>query len=494
MGLAGIAVPLAVVTRVDEHQLAIFLGAIGLVVLVSGLVSGLVERGPFSQVLVFVALGVLIGPWGLGILDLSIASDPIHVVATISLALVLFTDGIKIDTGQLRANWLLPTLALGPGTLLTVLAIGVAAHFIAGLSWILAFLVAAVLSSTDAVLLRDVLNDRRLPRPVRHALSVEAGMNDVLVLPLTLILATVASGAARGAGGWIRFGFDLYVLGPIVGVVVAYLSIRAVAWLRTRQLVRRDYESLYSLGVAFVAYAAAELVGGSGFIAAFAAGVTISLVDVELCDCFLEYGETTAEMAMLLTFVLLGATLVASAWQALGPATLLLAAVSLLVARPLIFAIMLRRTSLDRAGRALIAWFGPRGLSSLLLIILAIAIGIPEAGRVFGVVSVVVVASMLVHGVSATPIMDWYGRYAAPPGTVAPVAAPGNVEVRRIAPQVLLTWIAEGVPLTVIDVRRPSAYARGGEQIPGARRLTLDELPEHLWEIPRDRPVVLYCA
>lgn len=75
----------------------------------------------------------------------------------------------------------------------------------------------------------------------------------------------------------------------LVGIGVAYVGIKAMSWLRQRQLMRRDYESIYSIGIAFVAYAAAQLVGGSGFIAAFAAGLTIALLDEALCDCFLEY-------------------------------------------------------------------------------------------------------------------------------------------------------------------------------------------------------------
>ena len=87
---------------------------------------------------------------------------------------------------------------------------------------------------------------------------------------------------------------------------------------------RRDYESIYSLGLAFAAYAAAESVHGSGFIAAFAAGLTISALDVELCDCFLEYGETTAEMALLFTFVLFGTSIIWSGVSAASMTTIAL--------------------------------------------------------------------------------------------------------------------------------------------------------------------------
>jgi NhaP-type Na+/H+ or K+/H+ antiporter len=118
----------------DEHTLAIYLGAIGVVIIISALVSGFVERGPFSQVIVFIALGAVIGPWGLNIIDFEIASPAVQVVGTISLVLVFFTDAIKINLGQLRQNWLLPALALGPGALITIAIISLSAKLLFDLS------------------------------------------------------------------------------------------------------------------------------------------------------------------------------------------------------------------------------------------------------------------------------------------------------------------------------------------------------------------------
>jgi NhaP-type Na+/H+ or K+/H+ antiporter len=490
----------------NEHRLALFLGAIGLVVIVSGLVSGLVERGPLSQVLVFVALGAVVGPWGFDVIDLKIDSPVIQTVGTVSLVLVFFTDAIKVNLGQLRSQWLLPALALGPGALLTILFIGLTAAGLFDLSWSLAFLIAAVLASTDAILLRDVLNNRNVPRAVRHTLSIEAGANDVIVLPAMLALAAIAANDAKSAGDWMAFAVKLFLLGPLVGVGIAFVSIRAIGVLRRRQLVRRDYESLYSIGVSFVAFAAAQGVGGSGFLAAFAAGLTIALIDEELCDCFLEYGETTAEMAMLITFVFLGAALVKSAVDALSATTLLFAILVLGVARPLAFVIVLARSQASRAGRLMIAWFGPRGLASLLLTIIAVNAGIPAGDRVFGIVSVVVVVSILVHGISTTPLLSWYGRrlrqsdlpeeVAADAGTLLN-AGDGRMreqDVPRLPPAALKGMLHAGEPVTVVDVRREAAYESSGKRIPTSIRIPIDELLERLNEIPRDRPVVLSCA
>ena len=221
------------------------------------------------------------------------------------------------------------------------------------------------LDSTDAVLLRDVLNDKRVPKSIRNTLGVEAGTNDVIILPLVLIATAIASGEHRTGGDWLEFGFDLYVLGPLLGILVAFVAIKLLNAVRARQLVRRDYESLYSIGVAFVAYAAAQSVGGSGFLAAFAAGLTISFMDTELCDCFIEYGETTAEMAMLLTFVFLGGALLIAARDAVDVKTIAFALFVIFIARPVAFFISLVHANISRHGKIALAWFGPRGLNSL---------------------------------------------------------------------------------------------------------------------------------
>lgn len=490
----------------DEHELAIYLGAVGLVVVISGLVSGVVERGPISQVIVFVALGVVVGSWGFDVVDLSVDSPAVQTVGTITLVLVFFTDAIKINMGQLRSNWLLPALALGPGAILTILLIAVGARIAFDLSWTLTFLIAVILASTDAVLLRDVLNNRHVPRAVRNTLSVEAGTNDVIVLPLLLIFISIATHESRSMAGWVGFAIKLYLLGPLVGVAVAYLAIKAMAWLRRRQLMRRDYESIYSIGVSFVAFAAAQLVGGSGFIAAFAAGLTIALIDEELCECFLEYGETTAEMAMLLTFVFIGAALIESTWETMGFAAIAFAIFSLAVARPLPFMVVLRRAHLSLAGKYMIAWFGPRGLNSLLLAVLAIAAGIPQADRVFGIISVVVVLSTIVHGGTATPVLSWYGRSlrktdlpeetAADAGTLFDHDATwkSTESVPRMPVVRLKEMLDRGEPVTIIDVRREAAFERTQQQIPGSLRIPVDQILERLAEIPRDRPVVLWCT
>jgi NhaP-type Na+/H+ or K+/H+ antiporter len=268
------------------------LALIGLVILVASLLSGAVERSGLPQVAIFLLLGALLGPAGLGLVDLPLESESVQVMATLALVLVLFSDAIAVDAGEVRMNRRLAALILGPGTILPAALIALAAWVLLGLSPAAAAILGAALASTDPVLLRTLIRHPALPPPARLALRLESGMNDVVLLPI-VVLAMLALRMGGGAppAEVARLAMGLFILGPLLGAAVGYIGITLLDRVRSRVGVRRDYESIYALGLAFTAFAAAEAAGGSGFLAAFAAGLVVATLDVELCDCFLDYGE-----------------------------------------------------------------------------------------------------------------------------------------------------------------------------------------------------------
>src|SRR6185437_12549262 len=264
---------------------------------------------------------------------------------------------------------------------------------------------------------------------VRQALRLEGGMNDAVLLPIVLVGMTfLAHDHAPGAGEWGRLGMDILVLSPAAGIIVGLDAVGMLELVRKRLGVRRDYESIYSLGVAFAAYAAAEAVHGSGFLAAFAAGLTISAVDVELCDCFLEYGETTAEMALMFTFVLFGMSVIWKGVDIVGIGTLLFVG-GVFIARPAAFIPALLPAKLSWKNRALIAWFGPRALSSLLLVLLPVFAGLPQSEYLLTICCLVVLVSVLVHGLSPSLLIK------APRDIEPPRAAPAKPAFEPDQPQ-----------------------------------------------------------
>jgi NhaP-type Na+/H+ or K+/H+ antiporter len=487
------------------------LALIGIVVLVSSLLSGVVDRTGLPQVAIFLLLGLVLGPLGLGLLDLTLRSPSLQVIATLALVLVLFSDAIGVDIAEARRNRRLALFVLGPGTLLPALLIALAGKLLLALSLPAALILGAALASTDPVLLRSLVRRPELPGDARIALRLESGMNDVVLLPivvLSILALQVQGGEASPNVG--RRLLGLFVLGPGLGALIGWSAITLLEQIRRRFGVRRDYESLYALGVAFTAYAAAEGVGGSGFLAAFTAGLIIASLDVELCDCFFDYGEASAEMFLLLTFVAFGASLIWIGLTAIDGRTLAFAALAL-VMRTVVLLPGLKGAGVSNASRRLIAWFGPRGLSTLLLVLLAVFANVPGAERLFTIACLVVLMSVVLHGggialllrrrgdaVPASPISVSPRRAALPLADQNPGAAlhqAADVPERITIDEVRELW-QQAEPVVLVDVRTDRTYGGDGLRARGAIRIPPDDPVRTARQVGLEHhaTLVVYCA
>jgi sodium/hydrogen antiporter len=498
---------------------------IGFVIVVSALLSGLVERSGLPQIAVFLALGAAIGPAGLGVLNISLDSPPLQVVATLSLALVLFTDAVGLNIAEVRRHGTLALRLLGPGSLLCAALIALAGWWLLDLPAAAAAILGAALASTDPVLLRGLLRRRDIPASARQALQLESGLNDVVLLPILIVaMAFLNREDPLTGAGWARLGLHMFILGPGAGVLVGLLGVAALELVRKKLGVRRDYESLYSLGLGFTAYAGAEMVHGSGFLAAFAAGMTIAALDVELCDCFVEYGEATAEMLLLFTFVLLGTSLIWSGLTGITGATLLFTVLAVLVRTPVYLASLLG-SGVETRSRRLIAWFGPRGLSSLLLVLLPVFAGLPGASRLFVICCLVVLVSVVLHGGSPLLLarsarkraLKETGGAAVPDeplvtqpvlsgpaadnSEIAPRSAVPADDVEGIGPQRISIdelrrlWQAKE-PVTILDVRTERSLEGSDLQARGAIRMPPDHVVDQARNLglKQEDWLVAYCA
>jgi NhaP-type Na+/H+ or K+/H+ antiporter len=462
------------------------LAIIGAVIIVSALLSGLIDRSRLPQVAVFLALGAALGPYGLAVLNVSLQSPILRIVATLSLALVLFTDAISLNIADVRRHATLAFRLLGPGTIATAAIIAFAGWWLLGFSVPAAAILGAALASTDPVLLRGLLRRRDIPEDARKPLQLESGLNDVVLLPIVLVAMAFLGGGSPDRAALATLGLKLFILGPGAGVMVGLVAVAALDLIRKRVGVRRDYESLYSLGVAFTAFAAAEMVHGSGFLAAFAAGITIAALDVELCDCFVEYGAVTAEMFLLFTFVLLGGSLIWTGFNVISVPTLLFTAIAVLIRTP-VYLLSLLGSNVHPRGRLLIAWFGPRGLSSLLLILLPVFAGMPGGDQLFAVCSLVVLVSVVVHGGSPMLLAGLARRRALREGLVTSMPPPGftSEELHSIAksPAVVDPASAEAASATSAgNADAPAASAVSGLATEvGSQTISIDEL-KRLWQ------------
>lgn len=481
------------------HEFVATVALIGIVILIASLLSGAVERTGLPQVAIFLLLGVALGPTGLGLVDLTLESDSLKVIATLGLLLVLFTDAIGMDVKELGLQRRLALVMLGPGTLVPAALLAFAAWQLLGLSIPASAILGAALASTDPVLLRMLVRHPSIPPTARLALRIESGMNDVILLPI-VVLSMLALGAGMRPGEDPHVGrhvVGLFLLGPALGVTVGYIAITLLDRVRKKVGVRRDYESLYAVGVAFTAFAAAEAVGGSGFLAAFAAGLTVAALDVELCDCFLDYGEASAEMFLLLTFVAFGASLIWSGLEVIDGKMLLFAGVALAV-RTLVLLPVLSVGGVRGRDRWIIALFGPRGLSSLLLVLLPVFAGVAGSERLFAITCLVVLLSVVLHGGGIALYLQRARRVAsgpvAPP--VAAAAPPTETVEEKISLDEVKALMAAGAPLVLADVRTDRSYREDELQATGAIRLPPDDAVRVARELrlSQHATLVLYCA
>lgn len=486
------------------------LAIIGIVIIVSALLSGLIDKTGLPHVAVFICIGAALGPAGLGVFDVTLESPILRVVATLSLALVLFTDSVTLNISEVKRHASLAFRMLGPGTLLCAALTALAAWWLLQIPPASAAILGAALASTDPVLLRGLLRRSDISPAARQALRLESGLNDAVLLPIVVVAIGLTGHHIQGAGSFAKLGLGLFILGPGAGVAVGLIGVAALDLIRKRIGVRRDYESLYSLGVAFSAFAAAEVVHGSGFLAAFAAGLTIAALDVELCDCFIEYGGVTAEMLLLFTFVMFGASLIWSGFIDLSVPTLIFAAFAMVIRVP-IYLISLLGSKVDRRGCLVIAWFGPSGLSSLLLVLLAVFAGVPGSDRLFSICSLIVLISVVLHGASPMLLTRITAEGKSEEPEPMPTPEPEPVQESRSLPVVESTQSVgtqsisleeldqlqkSGDQVVILDSRTERSRDTSDFQAKGSVRLVPENtvIQARQLNLPKEAWLIVYCA
>lgn len=381
-----------------------------------GLLSAKLARWSLSGPLVFTMLGVLLGSSGMDIVGGQFDEGGVELLAEATLVLILFADATRIDLRVLRTQTRLPVRMLGIGLPLTLIAgTLVAAVLLDGLTFWEAALVAAILAPTDAALGQAVVSNPRVPVRVRQALNVESGLNDGLMLPVITILVAIA-GAESGvesSTNWPVFVLQQVGFGLLFGVLVGAVGGLAMDRAVDRGWVEGAMRQIGTLAVAVLAFAAAELAGGNGFVAAFIAGVAFGYVAHEHCESAADFTEDEGQLLALLTFLFFGALLLGPRFDGLSFEIAIYAVLSLTVIRMVPVAISMIGIGLERPTIGYLGWFGPRGLASILFGLSVIEeVELPGGETILDVMTWTVAASIVAHGLTAVPFAaryaDWF--------------------------------------------------------------------------------------
>ncbi len=338
-------------------------------------VSRRISGTPITPAILFVSISLLLGPTVLGGIDIASTSTTVRILAEATLTLVLFSDASQIDFGKLRRDLSLPLRLLGIGLPLTIAAGAIAASLIFDqLTLGEALILAVVLAPTDAALGQAVVTNPGVPVRIRQSLNVESGLNDGICVPLLFAAIAAADVESDIAGGRSAGTLLLEEIGfGVIGGVVAGLLVGAVVvHAGRRNLIDSAWKQVIPAAGAALAYGIASGLEGSGFIAAFVAGLTFRAA----------IRRDPAEMNLLteevggalngVTFVLFGAILLGPALGELSWRLALYAVLSLTVVRAIPVAISLLGTHTRLPTLTFLAWFGPRGLASIVFAVILI--------------------------------------------------------------------------------------------------------------------------
>jgi NhaP-type Na+/H+ or K+/H+ antiporter len=379
----------------------------GALLAVVAALSGVMKGTVLSASVLSVALGFGLAVAGVVHVD----ADDKAIVELVELALILtlFSDGMFVERELLRSHWG-PTaraLAIAMPITMGLLALAAKALF-PHLSWAEAFLLAAVLSPTDPVVTSAVVTSRLVPSKVRHTLNLESGLNDGLALPFVLFFLVLASpGGDAGAEAMKLVGEA--AVGAAIGVALGVFAGRLHFSLPGGGITPR-YEGIYSVGFALAAFGLAEVTFGNGLIAAFVCGIAMGASEREVPDGFVEFAENSSAILQVLTFFVFGGLIYATGFHHSVPPLVLFVGFLLFIARPVAVLLSFLRTGIPQPEKLFMAWFGPKGVASMLFALFVLKSDVGNGELIFDTAAIAIIASIVAHGLTDTIGAQWLAR------------------------------------------------------------------------------------
>ncbi len=390
--------------------------ALVLVVLVFGyaLVSGLIKRSYVAPALIFVLLGMGLGPYGLNLLDAGPDAEGYIVLAQLTLTVILFVQASKLDLGTVlrRGHLSFRLIAIGIPVTLALGAL-TAAALLPVLPWWEAVAVAAIVAPTEVALIDALLEDGRIPERVRHALSVESGLYDGFALAALLVAVALAS--AEGEAGprqWAWFIFHTEVVSLVLGVAVGLGGGLLIAWSRSRDWLNDLWAQLATLAIALICFELAESVHASGLVAAFTGGLAFAFITRRSGADRLGAGagpavpnqvsDAVAQLLELLVFAMFGAFAVIEGWRDASWRVVLFSVLALFAVRMVAVTLALIRSETSLSSRVFMGWFGLRGIGTMVLgIVVVDSSGMAHKELIGQIVVVTVTLSLVLHSLTA---------------------------------------------------------------------------------------------
>ncbi|MEO6863524.1 MAG: sodium:proton antiporter [Microcoleus sp.] len=408
------------IAMVDNYILNLLV--IGILLLTVTLGSGWISRLPVSYALIYLLVGIGLGPYGVKLIELRPHALFLERLTEFVVIVSLFSCGLKMNRPLQLWAWNSTARLIGLLLPISIFAVAAIGHWFVKLDWGPAILLGAILAPTDPVLASEVqlanIDDRD---ELRFALTSEGGLNDALAFPFVYfgIYALKDNNWPNWFSQWVAI--DL-LWATTVGIVMGILVAKAVTWIDLRLQRYRPADELMedfiALSTILLTYSLTEVVNGYGFLAVFVAGIVVqrSYRDPEKPLSQLHFTERIEKLMEVATILLLGSLIRLEPMLAFGGYSLLVAGLLIFLIRPVGAWISTIGSRLHPASRLLCGWFGIRGVGSIYYLTYAFGHGLKgeTAEKLAWITFTTIVFSVIVHGISATPLMNWYERRIKP--------------------------------------------------------------------------------
>jgi NhaP-type Na+/H+ or K+/H+ antiporter len=371
------------------------------------IVAGRIEKTPFTGPIIFISFGILVGPLGLAWLNLEVTATEMRVLADLTLAMVLFCDAANVDKSVLRSGTRVPMMMLLIG-LPGVIALGYLCGWLifSELGLLELAILATILAATDAALGKAVVTNQAVPARIREALNLESGLNDGLCVPILLLFIDLAK-AGTGESDVIAMATVLFVKELGIGIAVGLVVTAAGSWLYRQAWklgwIVMDWRQLPVIMLSLTCFAVAQSLHGSGFIAAFVGGLLFGFVARKRAHDLVLDTEGFGETLGMLTWALFGSVVIPEVVDSFSWQVIVYALLSLTVIRMLPIVLSLTGTQESIESKLFLAWFGPRGLASIVFAVIVINNNLPGAELIAVVVTCTIILSAFAHGMTANP-------------------------------------------------------------------------------------------
>jgi NhaP-type Na+/H+ or K+/H+ antiporter len=379
-------------------------------------VAGRIERSAVSGPMIFIAFGLIAGPFGFGFLDMDVNTTELRVIADLTLALVLFIDAANADLSVLRSHAKIPRRMLLIGLPLCIaLGVGAGVLIFPSVSLFEICILATMLAATDAALGKGVVTNKAVPARIREGLNAESGLNDGMCVPVLLVFLALATGSAGGEeGDSMALALQLVAreigIGIAVAVVFVAIGVKLVALGKQRGWITEIWKQIPVVTLALACFAMAQSLHGSGYIAAFVGGLLFGHFTKGSTHGLVMAGEGIAELLAMLTWIIFGAVAIGQSWAGMTADVVIYSLLSLTVIRMLPMVIALSFSGEKLEAKLFLAWFGPRGLASIVFFVIVANEHLPAESMMQHVVVCTITLCVVAHGITANFWAKGIGR------------------------------------------------------------------------------------